>query len=193
MIDKLRLSLILGKFKEHSNPNYFLQQYMIKPAVAADILFMIKKDIENNKVFDLGCGTGRLSIGSALLGAKSVVGYDIDKNVIEIAKENLKISEIETGIPLSKICKFKWMDVMEIEEKCDVVIQFPPIIRDIEFLKKAIEIGNKVFSIHIDYPSRIEEIKKRFKIKILSRIKYPISFGNKNNIVSGLVLIKYDS
>ena len=39
---------------------------------------------------DLGCGTGVLSIGARLLGAKAVIGYDIDAQALEIARKNLE-------------------------------------------------------------------------------------------------------
>lgn len=40
------------------------------------------------RVYDLGCGSGILSIIAALLGAKEVVGIDIDPNAADIAKKN---------------------------------------------------------------------------------------------------------
>ncbi len=39
-------------------------------------------------VLDLGCGTGRLSLGASYLGAKDVVGIDIDRLAIKTAYEN---------------------------------------------------------------------------------------------------------
>lgn len=51
----------------------------------------IKKDME---VLDMGCGSGILSIASILLGAKHVVGVDIDENAARIAKENALVNNI---------------------------------------------------------------------------------------------------
>ena len=42
----------------------------------------------NEKVLDLGCGSGILSIAAMLLGAKSATSVDIDQNAARIAKEN---------------------------------------------------------------------------------------------------------
>ena len=41
-------------------------------------------------VLDLGCGTGRLALGASYLGAKDVVGVDIDRLAIKTASENSK-------------------------------------------------------------------------------------------------------
>ncbi len=41
-----------------------------------------------DRVLDLGCGSGILSIGAILLGAKSAFGVDIDENSVRIAREN---------------------------------------------------------------------------------------------------------
>ncbi len=40
------------------------------------------------KVVDIGCGSGILSIASIKLGAKRVVGIDIDPNAIKVSKQN---------------------------------------------------------------------------------------------------------
>ena len=45
-------------------------------------------DIVGKSVLDLGCGTGRLSLGAAFLGAERVVGIDVDRLAIKTAVEN---------------------------------------------------------------------------------------------------------
>lgn len=49
-------------------------------------------DLQNLDVLDLGCGSGILSIGALLFGAKSVTLVDIDQNSVRIASENLEIN-----------------------------------------------------------------------------------------------------
>lgn len=53
---------------------------------------MEKCDIDNKEVLDLGCGSGILSIGALLLGAKHVNMVDIDENSVKIAKENTALN-----------------------------------------------------------------------------------------------------
>lgn len=52
-------------------------------------LEMLEKYLrEGDKVLDLGCGSGILSIAALLLGADSACGADIDLNSVNIAREN---------------------------------------------------------------------------------------------------------
>ena len=61
------------------------------PSIASSMLYIAayaNNDIEGKTVLDLGCGTGRLALGASYLGAKTVVGIDIDKLAIKTAVEN---------------------------------------------------------------------------------------------------------
>lgn len=49
-------------------------------------------------VFDIGCGSGILSIASAKLGAERVVAVDLDELAIKVTKENAKINHVENII-----------------------------------------------------------------------------------------------
>ncbi len=49
-------------------------------------------------VLDVGCGSGILSMASALLGVKSVVGVEIDPVAVEVAKENIKRNGLEQRV-----------------------------------------------------------------------------------------------
>ena len=55
--------------------------------------FVQKKD----KVLDIGCGSGILSIASLLLGADEVYAVDIDPNAIAVAYENADRNDIDRG------------------------------------------------------------------------------------------------
>ena len=49
---------------------------------------------EGDKVLDLGCGSGILSIGAVLLGASECTAIDIDANSVKIAGENAEKNNI---------------------------------------------------------------------------------------------------
>ena len=85
-----RLEIELQKISGFEKPKADLEQYLTPPDLAARFLFdaFMHGDIEDLKILDLGCGTGMLSIGSALLGAEEVTGLDIDNGVLKTAKEN---------------------------------------------------------------------------------------------------------
>ena len=57
-------------------------------------------------VYDLGCGSGILSIIAALLGAREVRGIDIDSNAAEISEKNAARNHVE------KRCRFEAGDLV---------------------------------------------------------------------------------
>lgn len=168
---KKYLEIILDNLDPHPNPKPHLEQYTIGGKLASELLFFARGDIRDNFVVDLGCGTGRLSIGAKLLGARKVLGVDIDRESVECARENLrKLEKIPVvknlGVDLEEILKsvfFINMDVKDIDseyikkylddEMEVVVIQNPPFgcqrrHADRIFLDKALEIGDVVYTIH---------------------------------------------
>jgi putative methylase len=132
----------------HPEPRY--EQYTTPAAVAADILLLAYqyKDIHNKTVIDLGCGTGIFSVGAKLLGAKHVIGIDIDKTLIHTAQHyaqqhNLEIRYLVTPID-------------EVDLQADTVIMNPPfgaqkanVNADRLFLEKAHKIAPITYSLHL--------------------------------------------
>lgn len=53
-----------------------------------------------DRVLDLGCGSGILSIASAKMGSKWVVGIDIDPTAVRVARENIGINGITDGVSI---------------------------------------------------------------------------------------------
>ncbi|MEM5869564.1 MAG: METTL5 family protein [Candidatus Aenigmatarchaeota archaeon] len=150
---KKELELILEKLKPLEKPKISLEQYTIPADLAAEILNIafLSGDIENKKVADFGCGSGRLAIGAALLGAKEVVGIDIDEDAVKQAKENLRIAEGLVGRKLK--VKFFCHDITKWRGKYDTVIQNPPfgikgIYNDRIFLEKALNSAKRIYSLH---------------------------------------------
>lgn len=62
-------------------------------------LELLEKNIsDGDRILDLGCGSGILSIGGILLGAKSAAAVDIDENSVKIAKENAAKNNIPEDV-----------------------------------------------------------------------------------------------
>ncbi|MCX8117591.1 MAG: 50S ribosomal protein L11 methyltransferase [Desulfobacterota bacterium] len=78
----------------------------------------------DEKVLDLGCGSGLFSIVSAKLGAKEVVAVDIDPKALEATALNAKLNGVAARI---QIKGGSWFEPLkENLDRFDVVIATPP-------------------------------------------------------------------
>ena len=145
-----QLEILLQKVPVLSVPIPQLEQYMTTAPIAADIIFTAYQwgDIENKTIVDLGCGTGIFSVGAVCMGAKKVVGFDIDKNVITAAKNYAKTN----AFPIT----YKLKDIGAVNTRCDTVLMNPPFgaqksntKADRKFIEKAFEISNIIYSLHL--------------------------------------------
>ncbi|MDH5691072.1 MAG: 50S ribosomal protein L11 methyltransferase, partial [Candidatus Bathyarchaeota archaeon] len=98
LVRKRDLERALSEIEAHPLPNAYLEQYTTPSKVAAEILYVtayVYDDIISKTVVDLGCGTGRLAIGAALLGAKEVFGVDVDRIAVRVAQKNAEIMGVK--------------------------------------------------------------------------------------------------
>lgn len=167
MLDKKQLEIILSKLKLPDLPKPSLEQYTIPSDLAAEILNLayLSGDIKDKTVFDFGCGSGRLAIGASLLGAKEVVGIDIDQKMLEVAEGN--ILSLTTSNQFSSSIKLICNDIKKFSGKCDTVIQNPPFgiqseHADRVFLEKALECGKKIYSLHKDGYKKTRDFITKF-------------------------------
>jgi putative methylase len=150
LVRKLELELLLSQIAPHPSPKPSLEQYTIPADVAATMLHIAAYsygDIVGKTVLDLGCGTGRLALGAAFLGAKQVVGIDIDKEAVKVAFANSAKTNLKE--------KVQWItgDIDAIHGNFDTVLQNPPFgvqrrKADRRFLEKALETGKAIYSLH---------------------------------------------
>jgi putative methylase len=160
---KKALEIALSQIPPHISPSPELEQYKTPVNIASDVLFLAHSqgDIEDKIVIDLGCGTGIFAIGAKLLGAKKVIGIDIDDKAIQIARETAKKLEMQVDFYVCEINDFNI--------ECDCVLQNPPFgaqmrHADRPFIIKALDISNVVYSLHLAKTRRfIEKEAKRLK------------------------------
>jgi putative methylase len=163
LVRKLDLEKAISEIETHPMPEAYLEQYTISSRVAAEILFTatyVYNDIVDKKVVDLGCGTGRLALGAALLGARDVFGVDVDKVAVNVARKNAE----RTGMKQNTHWIVADIDVMQ--GNFDTVLQNPPFgvqrkRADRKFVKKSLELGNRIYSLHKG-GARNREFIKRF-------------------------------
>lgn len=150
---KKQLEMALQAVPPHPHPKPDFEQYHTPAKIAADVLWNARTfgDLQDLKVVDLGCGTGILAMGAALMGASEVVGVDVDPDALQVAEGMAQKLHI-----LDK-CSFLEMDIRNFQEEADTVIQNPPFgaqkanyqDADRRFLEKALEISSVVYSFHL--------------------------------------------
>jgi predicted RNA methylase len=152
-----KLEEILQSIDSFENPKILLEQYITPSHISSHLLFTIQNqydDFRGKLVADLGSGTGMLSIGSAILGASHVVGFEIDTEALQIARFNANEMEVENvdfvqcNVLTDLQCD-RWRGAF------DSVILNPPFGTkknagiDVEFLKIATHLSHSsVYSLH---------------------------------------------
>ena len=147
------LEIFLQYLETKRNLELKFEQYPTSSRVAANLLWIAgieNDDLYQKNIVDLGCGSGILALGAAYLGAKNVIGIDIDINSISIAQNNCKETDFE------EICNWICGDVRGFELKnINTTIMNPPfgmrkesISRDRDFLITAIQFSKMIYSIN---------------------------------------------
>lgn len=102
------LEMMLEGCAGFSSPDAKSEQYATPAVVAARFLHEADRmgDIRGMRVVDLGCGTGILACGAALLGAGEVIGIDWDEAALAVARENaaalgVTVTFVEADISVS--------------------------------------------------------------------------------------------
>jgi putative methylase len=175
---KKHLAMLLSKLEGFKNPKPELEQYRTPGDVAAELLWLALSlgDIEGRIAADLGAGTGVLSIGAALMGAKKVYAVERDKKAIEIARRNARSLGVENRI------EFINADVSEFSADVDTVLMNPPFGSQVKhadrpFLLKAFEVSDVVYSIHLAKPEVrgfVEAFSRDNGFKITHRLTLPL-------------------
>jgi len=150
LVRRLDLERVLLQVEPHPSPKAFLEQYTVPANIASEMLFIAAytdDDVVGKTVADLGCGTGRLAVGAAFLGADEVMGIDIDRLAVRKAKGNAENLHLRG--------KLSWIvgDINALRGRFDTVLQNPPFgvqrrTADRRFLVKALELAPTIYSLH---------------------------------------------
>ena len=175
---------ILFNSPDFDQPKPELEQYSTPVDIVAEIIKLANAQGHlSGTVVDLGCGTGRLAIGAALLGTK-VTAYEIDNSALELAKNYAEKNELTIV--------WEHLAIENITKKYDTVIMNPPFGSqrpgaDRAFLKKALEIGTNIWSIHMaETKNFVKDYVEKNSGKIMSayefdfRIKKSMPFHTKD-------------
>lgn len=162
LVRKRDLERALSEIEAHPLPNAYLEQYTTPSNVAAETLYLaayVYDDVIGKTVVELGCGTGRLGIGAALLGAKEVFGVDVDGVAVRVAQKNAEIMGVKE--------RTNWIvaDIGVVKGSFDTVLQNPPFgvqrrRADRRFISKSLELSSTIYSFHKGGESNREFIKR---------------------------------
>jgi len=146
-----QLEMSLQRLSGFHRPKAALEQYQTPAPLAARLLYhaLMKGDIEGKRVVDLGCGTGMLAIGAALLGAGSVTGVDIDERALVVAQENARLLDAEVTFLSSDL---REGGCGERIGACDTIVMNPPFgaqkaHADRPFIDCALSVADVTYSI----------------------------------------------
>lgn len=141
------LERALSAIPPHPKPRVELEQYATPADLAGPLLFEAYTlgDVEGRRVADLGCGTGVFALGAALLGAKSVVGVDVDDASLAVAAQQAT----RLGVAVEWVAS----DVAAWRGEADMVVMNPPFGAqargaDRPFLDAAFRTAPVVYSLH---------------------------------------------
>jgi putative methylase len=168
-----QLEMMLERLEGFSRPSFQREQYATPAPVAAQMLFLAAMRGELGTVCDLGCGTGMLAIGAALLGARAI-GVEIDGEALAIARRNAKKLNVDV--------EFIRTDVSSLALKgIDTVVMNPPFgaqkasAGDRAFLSKALEIANTIYTLHNQGSEGfIRSFAKPCYVQEIYRIPFPL-------------------
>lgn len=134
-------------------------------------------DIHNicGKVLDLGCGTGVVGLILGTLNKNiSIDMVDVNERAIELAKENIKLNNLNNNIFISDVYS-------NVNDKYDYIITNPPIRAGKEVIRRFL-LGAKDYLNHngILYfvmrkdhgvKSMIEELEEIYKVEVVDKEK----------------------
>jgi putative methylase len=166
-----QLEILLEQVAVFESPSPSLEQYTTPAGIAAELLYfaLMRGDLVDT-VYDLGCGTGILAIGAALVDAPNVVGFDIDMNALITARQSAK--------KLSVDVEFVCSSIQDVPGRVHTVIMNPPFgaqVRgnDRPFLVRALEVADVIYSIHNE--GSYEFIKKFISPAVIAD-RYKVGF-----------------
>ena len=145
--------MILESMDRLQEFNVSLEQYPTPATIVATILYsahMEHGDISGKVVCDLGCGDGIFALGAAILGAKRVIGIDVQSKALKASQRNSRRLGTEDKVDwvLGDVSSF------QVIRPVDTVVSNPPFGvkrrgADLRFLRKAISIADVTYSIHL--------------------------------------------
>ena len=148
MMRKKQLEIALSQLAPSPSPRLKWEGYTLDAESAAQMAHVAgwaNDDVRGKKVVDLGCGSAILAIAASLLGAGWVVGVDIDREAVHIARVNAEKAGAGVDLVVG--------DIECVVGQFDTTLMNPPFGSwkrgaDIRFLMKALSVSSVIYSLH---------------------------------------------
>lgn len=152
----------VGAKQQKSDPNLI---FVPTPQIVVDKMLEVANIKSNDVVYDLGCGDGRIVIAaSKKYGVKSI-GYEINPELVKLAKENVQKSFGDNF--LESPPEIKQQDILEVDLSGATVITlylFPELNAKLVPQLKKMKTGSRIVSHYHKIPGLIED--KTFTITV---------------------------
>jgi len=173
LMKKKQLEMMLERLEGFGRPSFQKEQYATPASVAAEMLFLAAMRGDLGTVCDLGCGTGVLAIGAALLGARAI-GVEIDAGALAIARKNAEKLKVDVDFVRADVSHLALRGI-------DTVVMNPPFgaqkasAGDRAFLRKAIQTAKTVYSLHnLGSEGFVRSFVKPCTVEEIYRIAFPL-------------------
>jgi len=119
-VRRAELVRLIERVPPFAAPDPRLEQVVTPSEAAATLLerALGREGLAGRSVLDLGCGTGRLAIGAAALGAARVHGIDVDPAAVAIARTAARAAGVRA--------EFEVGEVGEYAGPAEIVVMNPP-------------------------------------------------------------------
>ncbi|KRH92129.1 putative RNA methylase, partial [Pseudoloma neurophilia] len=182
------IKIALSQLKSFECPKIKLEQYITPSELSATMIHTISTvydDITDKKILDLCGGTGMLGINAMFYDPESVTNLDIDKDALDICRENCKLMDCNIELIETDFRKYQFEGVI-----FDVCLLNPPFGMqkkgiDIEAIEFALKYCKTVYVLHSN-KTRDFYMKKFKNIEIIAEMKYDLpstyKFHKKKNV-----------
>lgn len=147
--------MLLQELTEVPDPDPLLEQYPTPADIGADLIFRAfsSGDIRGKSIMEPACGKGLLALGTALMGASTITGFDLDPKAVETARQNLGCLR-KKGFEIEGEFFPAALPIFSTEESWDTVVMNPPFGSqrrgaDRPFLEFAAGHSNVIYSLHL--------------------------------------------
>lgn len=193
------LEIQLERVPRLASPTAHWEQYHTPAPIAADVLYraLARGDIAGRRIVDLGCGTGIFLVGAGLLGAKALLGIDVDPAAATQTRASLAAFRLEGTVVAGPI--------ETLQAGFDTALMNPPFgaqrasrHADTLFVEHALRVAPVAYSLHLsETAAHLERLARRLEVdqERLADYRFPLphqfEFHSKEKVLVPVSLYRF--